>query len=125
MKKAAIAIILNNNNEVLLGLSTSSDFRKGKLCFVGGGIEQGESILDAAIRETQEEVGLTVTPRKGEVYRIEGNDRISFVVCDYNSGEITPNDEFTHVGWYGVNNLPKNILDQNKQIIEKLFTKSL
>lgn len=121
MKRAAIAIILNNNNEVLLGLSTSPDFRNNKLCFVGGGIEQGESVLDAAIRETQEEVGLIVTPRKGEVYKIEGNDRIIFVVCDYNSGEITPNSEFSHVGWYGVNNLPPNILNQNKQIIEKLF----
>lgn len=121
MKKAAVAIILNDKNEVLLGLSTSSDFRKGKLCFVGGGIEEGESVLDAAVRESQEEVGLVVTPRKGEVYKIEGNDRIVFVICDYNSGEIVPNDEFSHVGWYGVNNLPTNILNQNKQIIEKLF----
>ncbi len=121
MKRAAIAIILNSNNEVLLGLSTSPDFRKNKLCFVGGGIEEGESIIDAAVRETQEEVGLNVTAREGEVYKIEGNEKIMFVICDYVSGEITPNHEFSHVGWYGVNNLPPNILNQNKQIIEKLF----
>lgn len=33
----------------------------GSLAFVGGGVESGESLLDAAVRESKEELNLTLT----------------------------------------------------------------
>lgn len=47
--------------------------------FPGGGIENGENPIEAMIRETQEEAGLTVIPESiqeyGYVHRIQKSDR--------------------------------------------------
>jgi len=62
------------------------------LAMAGGGIEDGESVCDAIIREIYEELGLTVTPDQVEVYNVLAGadrdprgDQVSFVcvvTCD-------------------------------------------
>jgi mutator protein MutT len=42
----------------------------GLLEFPGGGIEAGESPLEAAVREVQEEVGITINPADGNLMGI-------------------------------------------------------
>ena len=53
--------IFNENNEILLTRRSSTVREPGKWCLPGGHLEVGEFWLDGAIRETQEEVGITVT----------------------------------------------------------------
>jgi 8-oxo-dGTP pyrophosphatase MutT (NUDIX family) len=54
--------------------------------FPGGGIEAGESMTDALIREVAEESGLQVIPHSireyGRVHRVQKSDRADYFVQD-------------------------------------------
>lgn len=57
----AKVIIKNQNEEILLLRRSATDtLLPGGLDFPGGGAEHSESVVEAAIRETQEEVGITL-----------------------------------------------------------------
>lgn len=69
------AIIMVEENKIALAHSKNHHYYK----FPGGGIEEGESHLDALIREVMEEVGLLVMPTSikefGNVLRLQkGNE---------------------------------------------------
>lgn len=70
IRNSARGIIIENNKVAMIH-SLKYDYYK----FPGGGIEKGESIIDALIRETEEEAGLEVikdTIREyGYVHRIQ------------------------------------------------------
>lgn len=122
MRKAAVAIIVNGD-KVLMGLATSSDFRYGKWCFIGGGIEEGETPLDAAERESWEEAGIKVKARVGEAYIVDEKPHVVYVICDYISGDLNPNNEFFELAWFPIHNIPPglNVLDLNLKIIGNLL----
>lgn len=52
------ALIINEKNEILLSLERRNGFAFVK--FPGGGVESGEGIVEALIRELDEELGLKV-----------------------------------------------------------------
>ncbi len=76
----------------------------------GGGVELGETLKDAAIREVHEETGLVITEpvfnRFHEVIRtdINGETEIHFVLAMFaahsKSGEAVAADDAAAVGWY-------------------------
>lgn len=116
---AAVAIILNNNNEVLLGKAIADDDRNGYLCFIGGGIEEGEDALIAAQREALEEGNLEVLSKK--IIGREGP--VVFVLCDYVAGDIKPNEEFESLSWHKMDSLQNDLVyPQNLKIINKIKT---
>ena len=57
-RRFAVRAVIFRGNELLLVRNTGNGFYK----FPGGAIEQGESHLDTLIRETKEEMGLTIIP---------------------------------------------------------------
>ena len=62
-KIIAKAALINPNGEILvLRRSLTDPHSPGRVDFPGGGIEPGESPLDAVVREISEESGLTVEP---------------------------------------------------------------
>lgn len=75
----------------------------------GGAVELGETVIDAAVRETAEEVGSTVRPRglagHVDVVRRDAHGRVErhFVVlcvaAEWVAGEPTPSPEATAVQW--------------------------
>ena len=85
VRDSARSIILSNGRIAMIH-STKYDYYK----FPGGGIENGESPVDAMIRETREEAGLIVKPETvkeyGYVHRIQksdGDDTVCFVQDNY------------------------------------------
>ena len=68
----------------------------------GGQVEIGETPPEAAIRETQEEAGITIRVRQlGVVHSNLSRGILIFgFFGDYVSGEPTPSDETPEVGWF-------------------------
>ena len=120
MYKAAVSIIVKGD-KVLMGYATSKDFRYKKWSFIGGGIERGESPIEAAERESREEANIVVTARPGELYSVDGKESIVYVICDYVKGMPVPNDEFFQIGWFDINDLPIDTLELNAKIIANLL----
>jgi len=57
----AVAVILNDKNEVLLALRTPEQHQGGLWEFPGGKKENDESVYQALIREIKEELNITIT----------------------------------------------------------------
>ncbi len=118
--------IFNENNEILLTRRSSIVREPGKWCLPGGHLEVGEFWLEGAIRETQEEVGITVKqailcgiysdPKltvTQDVLGVEG-DYGQFVVALFKvlsyEGKVFPNEEVDDWDWFSLDNLPDPIL---------------
>ena len=52
--ETAVGVVVNNKNQVLLGRCKTDDDRNDLLCFPGGGIDKGEDVFSAALREVKE-----------------------------------------------------------------------
>lgn len=59
----ASGILITNNGDGLFVKRTAVGDHAGEWCIPGGKTEAGESPLDGALRELQEEVGITASPR--------------------------------------------------------------
>ena len=60
MTRHTTIMLLKKDNKLLLGVKKRG-FGMGKIQGVGGKVEEGERIEDAAIRETYKEIGVRVT----------------------------------------------------------------
>ena len=58
----AVHVFLLRDDAVLLVRRCNTGFEDGKLSVVAGHVEPGESVTQAALRETSEEVGVTLSP---------------------------------------------------------------
>ncbi len=66
--------------EVWVQTRTDDGIYQGLLEFPGGGIEPGETPLAAAVREVEEEVGISISPESGKfmgIYRRILSDKLS------------------------------------------------
>ena len=122
MKKAAVAIIIKGN-KILLGYSASKDFRYKKWAFVGGGIEKDETPYQAAERESNEEASIKVQAKENSGFFVNDNDNFIYIICKHIEGNPIPNDEFFKFDWFELNNLPKDTLELNVSILNKLLKK--
>lgn len=101
--KAAVAIVYDGQDRILVGLAKTNDDRNGKWAFPGGGIKN-ESPIRAAERECLEETGCRVEAQKS-AFSIPKKPGVAFVVCRYKSGESKPNSEFKDIKWVPINQL--------------------
>jgi len=120
--KNAVAIIVNNDNKILLlkRVDNPDIWQPNKWALVGGGIDKGETPQKAVEREIQEETGLEIK-KFIKSFTIERNpDSVEYMfVCRY-SGEPTAIDldtnENTNYGWYDINEM--SYLDIVPNLIE-------
>ncbi|MEU4225203.1 NUDIX domain-containing protein [Nonomuraea sp. NPDC026600] len=57
-----VHVILERADGVLLCLREGTGYRDGWYCLPSGHLEEGETVIDCAIREAREEVGVTIDP---------------------------------------------------------------
>lgn len=123
--KSACAVVYDvNKQNILLGRSNALDDRNGKWCFVGGGIETGENVKQAAQRECFEESGITCNPTNVIVIDPE-KPTVAFVLCHYVSGQaentVDRPKAFDYFDWFRLNELPENIMEINKRVLAKML----
>jgi ADP-ribose pyrophosphatase YjhB (NUDIX family) len=105
---SANVIVVNDQGEILMIRRTDND----NWAVPGGGMDLGESITDAAVRETQEETGITckvtglvgiyTNPRHVILYTSNGEVRQEFSIvftAQPTGGELRPTSESSEPQW--------------------------
>lgn len=121
--KSAVGIVFKEEDgerKILLGKSLSSDDRKGKWCFPGGGVDGNENIYKTVVRETEEETGLKVECIPTSPILDTSKPEVAFFMCRYKGGNLKPNSEFESLDWFDIDNLPKDIYGSNKTLLNRL-----
>ena len=114
MQKAAIAIVLSEDKSQVLLVQ-----RKDVPVWVlpGGGIDDGESPDQAAVREALEETGLTVSIIQHIAHYSPTNrfTRDTFTYeCRVKSGELTLTDETSNIAFFPIDSLPSMLIPPHK-----------
>jgi len=122
-------VLLNLQGEIVLGERMNS-YRSGYFGCPGGHVELSESLIDACIRELNEETGAVVTGEQleyvGVVRELQDNGTYNFIhfgfVVRNFTGEIRNTEPHKCKEWIWVapSHLPKNILPGHKAVIEML-----
>ena len=115
-------VLIMKGNKILLG-EKKRGFAKGTLNGIGGKQDPGETIDEAMIRETQEEIGVTPTKYQkiGKIkfnlwYKGEHVDMfLSIYTCDEYVGEICETEEMIP-NWY-----PKDCIPFEKMLKDDLL----
>jgi 8-oxo-dGTP diphosphatase len=112
--------IVNVGDDVLLVRRKNEPFR-GMWCFPGGFVDPDEKVLDGAIRELQEETGITnVKLESFGTYSDPGRDpRGRTVTVVYRTHpaqkpEVKAGDDAAECGWFSLNDLPPMAFDHSK-----------
>jgi predicted nucleic acid-binding protein/ADP-ribose pyrophosphatase YjhB (NUDIX family) len=92
-------------------------------CLPGGGVEHGESLAQAAVREVREETGLEVgLSRLVGLYsrpRFGGYHTLALFAASVAGGELRPDPaEVVELGWFGADELPSDLLWGQRERIE-------
>jgi len=99
----------------------------GSLCPFGGHVEEGETPLVAMIREINEELGVTVKPEDIDfgcvaARNTPAGETVAYEFIIRNKEYVFMNAEpekCSELVWIDLNNLPHDIIDQFKEIIER------
>lgn len=122
-----VLCLLHNGDNYLLQDRIKNDWRGYTL--PGGHIENGESIVDAVIREMKEETGLTVfNPKLCGVkqFPIKGGRYIVFLFCaDKFEGELRSSEEGT-MHWIHKKDLENvNLVNDFNELLQVMLDENL
>ena len=128
--------IMIRNGKIAMIHSQKYDYYK----FPGGGIEDGESPIEAMIRETQEEAGLKVIPETvkeyGFVHRIQKSDHNPsecfvqdnyYYLCDAVDGSVSQNlDDYEKEESYQLEYVePSVAIEKNRRVKESPYNRMM
>jgi 8-oxo-dGTP pyrophosphatase MutT (NUDIX family) len=110
--------LLLRAGEVLLLRRAGTGYLDGWYALPGGHLQRGEGVVACAMRELQEETGLTATsqhmlPAVVMPYRGNGEQGVNFVMrCDEFRGEpwLAEPDKFDAIGWWRCDALPTPVV---------------
>jgi 8-oxo-dGTP pyrophosphatase MutT (NUDIX family) len=120
-----VHVLCEREGRVLLLRRAGTGFFDGLYSLPGGHVEQGESILQAAARELEEETGLQIAPDDlgwlGIIHRRSDTNRIDFFLRALRwQGEpvLCEPDKCSELGWFACNDLPENVVSYVKVALE-------
>ncbi|MGE5402265.1 MAG: NUDIX hydrolase [Ignavibacteriales bacterium] len=122
---AAIHLFFRKDNNILLLRRFNTGYEDGNYSVVAGHVENGESVIQAGIREACEEVSVNIMPGdlkiQGVMHRKSSDERIDFfAVVDKWEGEIRNVEphKCDQLLWTPVDCLPANTIPYIKRAIE-------
>jgi len=113
----AVHVFLLRGDFVLLLRRFNTGYEDGKLSVVAGHVEAGETVTQAAIRETREEVGIELARERlrvvGVMHRKSGDERVDFFLA-YRLGSEAPrnveSDKCSELVWAPVSKPPDDTI---------------
>ncbi len=120
-------LILRKGDEILLMLRQNTSYYDGWYTVPSGHVEEGESPIDAVIRETKEEIGLDLDRASIKhaltMYRVgtETGDRADyfFKVTNWQGEPINAEPmKCVEIGWFSIRSLPENLMHHVKDALE-------
>lgn len=117
-------LFLIKDGRILLLLREHTGYEDGKYHVPAGHMDGGEPITNAMIRESKEEIGITIKYKDAKLvhimYSIDGKERMGFFFEVKNwKGVVTNMEPEKHgsVKWFDFNKLPKNMVAYAKYAI--------
>ena len=112
-----VHLLFFRDNEVLLLRRFNTGYRDGEYSVPAGHLDGGETVMIAAAREAQEEVGVQIEANdmvfSSVMHRIEDDERVDFFIHVYKwLGEPfnAEPDKCDDLCWVDVNKLPVNMV---------------
>jgi len=125
----AVYLILMEKNRILLSRRYNTGYFDNYYSFPAGHLDGEETLKQAMIRESKEEVGIVLDSSDLELVhtmnrKISGNERIDFFFTAKKwQGElkIMEPEKCDDLSWFELNNLPNNIIPYVKQAIDSFL----
>lgn len=126
--KIGIGVIIIKDNKVLFGKRKNSH-GDGTWSLPGGHLEFGESWEDCALREVEEEVGITINnlhfvTATNDIFQAEEKHYVTlFVKADYVAGEVTLKEpeKCEQWNWFDWDNLPQPLFLPIENLLRQKF----
>lgn len=112
-------VILYTNNKVILGKRAPSTNNPNQWNFFGGHIDQGESAIDAAVRELKEETGYKISASSLKELTTIGKATY-FVAKIGSSSSVKTTQEISKVSEFKLTNLPDNLHSKTQNFFDQL-----
>jgi 8-oxo-dGTP pyrophosphatase MutT (NUDIX family) len=129
----AAYVVLRRGTQVLLQLRSGTGYRDGHwACAAAGHVEAGESVVDAAVREAREEVGVRIDPVDlvplCAMHRTHANGRPVderadfFFTCARFEGEPRRLEQHksADLRWFDLEALPDPVVPHERRVLELL-----
>ncbi|MEV0457076.1 NUDIX hydrolase [Catellatospora methionotrophica] len=124
----AVHLILRRDDDVLLGLRINTGWSDGCWHLPAGHLEAGESPLDALVRETAEELGLSLDPAqvelvhtvhcRGEASRLQ----LFFQVRQWSGSPVNAEpDKCADLHWFSLRKLPTPLVGYTEAALARLL----
>lgn len=129
---AAAYVALRRDDEVLLHLRQGTGYRDGYWALLAGHVEPGESAHEAAVREAEEEAGVTIDPADlvplSVLHRFERGgpaveQRVDFffsATAWSGDPQVQEPDKAAAMAWFALNDLPDPVVPHERALLELL-----
>lgn len=132
--KVAVFVILQKKNKILLLKRFNTGHKDGFYSFPAGHLEKNESIVEAAIREAKEEVGVTLREKDLQFVHVlhncykdeQDNPYLNFYFLVQKwKGEILNMEpkKCDELLWCDMEKLPKNTIGYISETVNKISSK--
>lgn len=122
---SAVHLFLIREDQVLLLRRFNTGYEDGNYSVPAGHLDGSERVIDAAVREAREEVGLNISPSDidvvGVMHRLSDDERIDFfVACTQWAGEPRnlELEKCDELRWVDVEELPGNVIPYIRRAID-------
>lgn len=134
--RRVVNVLLRQEGKVLLLKRTGTEAWVGSYTSPGGGVEEGETYHQAAVREAREEIGVEIDSSDlqfaglfDKAWRKDKTVQVSYVmfVVDRWYGAISNMEPHKHADpeWFPIAHLPATISPLEKMVIERNFQPDL